>query len=82
MDKEHLENTDLSNTDLSNTDLSNNVSTQTLDDEFTRINKYANDMGFDTETLQRRNNERDAEIIPQDDPRLVRDGLEFLRKDT
>ena len=62
MDKEHLENTDLSNTDLSNTDLSNsdlsnNVSTRTLDDEFTRINKYSNDMNFDTETLQRRNND-------------------------
>ena len=39
------------------TDLSNSIFTQTIDDEFTRQKKYANDMGFDTETLQRRNND-------------------------
>jgi hypothetical protein len=39
------------------TDLSNNISTKTIDDEFTRQAKYSNDMGFDTETLQRRNND-------------------------
>lgn len=47
MDKEPLE----------DSDLSNNVFTKTIDDEFTRQKKYPNDMGFDTETLQRRNND-------------------------
>ena len=47
MDKEPLE----------NSDLSNNIFTQTVDDEFPRQNKYCNDMGFDTQTLQRRNND-------------------------
>tara|TARA_R110000765_G_scaffold339362_1_gene429512 strand:- start:149 stop:487 length:339 start_codon:yes stop_codon:yes gene_type:complete len=39
------------------TDLSNNITTKTIDDEFTRQNKYPNDMGFDIQTLQRRTND-------------------------
>jgi len=43
--------------DLSNNEISEEITTKTIDDEFTRTKRYINSCGFSDEQLRRRGNE-------------------------